>query len=384
LRLEAALLLGAAAVMAGCETSSTAATHSRPAPSPSAAAASPTSDPCGAGPAQTAGAPGKSVYRPDAGYATALAWSPDGRLFYTRREGIVMVVQAGGPHQFADVSAQVSTAGERGLLGLALSPGFAKDRMVYVFYSRSDDVTKQRVVRWTDCAGTGQQPTTVIDDLPASPPGNPNDCCHKGGRLAFGPDGKLYVTLGENHLSSAAQDKTSLRGKILRYNPDGSVPADNPFGNPVWAIGLRNPFGIAFGPDGTLLVTNNGPSGDAGSPGTGYDMVDIITRGGNYQWPLCYGYSHQLSGSCPAGSTEPAWSSETQTLVPTGATYVGLGGPHAAAGHFVFCSYRDGVMRIYLGPRNVVTGESGCSLDVKEGPDHALYFSNGSQILRLS
>jgi len=123
-----------------------------------------------------------------------------------------------------------STDGERGLLGLALSPTFDKDHFVYAFYSRADNQRLQRVVRWHDQGGAGTALTTIVDNLPAGA-----DCCHKGGRLAFGRDGKLYVTLGENHVASAAQNASDLRGKILRYNPDGTVPPDNPFGssNPV-------------------------------------------------------------------------------------------------------------------------------------------------------
>jgi glucose/arabinose dehydrogenase len=167
----------------------------------------------------------------------------------------------------------------------------------------------------------------------------------------------------------------------LRYNADGSVPGDNPFGNPVWAVGLRNPFGIAFGVDGTLFVTNNGPSGDAGSPSTGYDMVDIVTRASNYQWAVCYGYGHPITSgaSCPAGSTEPAWSSENSTVVPTGATWVDGAGPSGYANHFVFCTFDTGML-IYQGPHQVTHGPTNCRLDVKEGPDHALYYSDQSSI----
>src|SRR5438132_11819783 len=219
-----------------------------------------------------------------ADFATALAWAPDKRLFYAERSGTIRTFDGTTRGTFASVS--TSTEGERGLLGLALSPTFSKDHFVYAFYSRADDLTRQRVVRWLDRNGTGVNVTTIVENLPAGP-----DCCHKGGRLAFGPDGKLYVTLGENHVAADAQNPSSLRGKILRYNADGSVPADNPFGSsdPVWAIGLRNPVGLASGPDGSLLVTDNGPSGDAGTPGSGWDEVDKVVRGGNYQWPTCYG-----------------------------------------------------------------------------------------------
>src|SRR2546430_8961435 len=215
--------------------------------------------------------------------ATAVAWAPDNRLFYAERSGTIRTFDGTPRRTFATVS--TSTDGERGLLGLALSPTFAKDHFVYAFYSRADDLTRQRVVRWLDRNGTGVNVTTIVENLPAGP-----DCCHKGGRIAFGPDGKLYVTLGENHMAAEAQKTSSVRGKILRYNADGTVPSDNPFGsgNPVWAIGLRNPFGLAFSSDGTLMVTDNGPSGDAGTPGSGWDEVDRAVRGGNYQLPTCF------------------------------------------------------------------------------------------------
>ena len=115
---------------------------------------------------------------------------------------------------------------ERGLLGLAVSPTFARDRYVYAFHSNADR-SRQSIVRWKDCGGEGTE-ATVIVELPGG-----SDCCHKGGRLAFGPDGKLFVTLSEQHVASAAQDTSDVRGKVLRYNADGSVPADNPFGNAV-------------------------------------------------------------------------------------------------------------------------------------------------------
>jgi len=226
--------------------------------------------------------------------ATALAWAPDKRLFYAERSGTIRTFDGTTRRTFATVS--TSTDGERGLLGLALSPTFDKDHFVYAFYSRADDLTRQRVVRWLDRGGTGANVTTIVENLPAGP-----DCCHKGGRIAFGPDGKLYVTLGENHMAAEAQNTSSVRGKILRYNADGTVPGDNPFGsgNPVWAIGLRNPFGLAFSSDGTLMVTDNGPSGDAGTPGSGWDEVDRVVRGGNYQWPTCFGDGRHLQGlSC--------------------------------------------------------------------------------------
>ncbi len=321
-----------------------------------------------------------------ANFATALAFAPDGRLFWAERSGTIRVWQEGVSRVFAKVNTVTTqpngSYSERGLLGLAISPSFATDRFVYAFYSDASYRT-QHVIRWYDCNGTGLHPT-IIATFPAG-----NDCCHKGGRIAFGPDGKLYVTLGDEHDASSAQNVGDVRGKVLRYNPDGTIPPDNPFGrtNPVWAYGLRNPFGIAFSPTGELAITMNGPSGDAGSPATGYDTLYLnVSRGAHYPWPDCYGYSHPLATSTCGGGIAPNWSSETSTYVPTGATFVDASGPAGYAGHLVFCTYDKGMAIATPGSphASVRLGPSGCRFDVVEGPNHALYYSDVSHIYELA
>ena len=354
-------------------------TTATPAPSPATTATTAAPDPCAV---RKQAAPPASI---PAAFATALAFAPDGRLFFAERSGTVRVWQDGEAKVFARVTTVTSEPGggysERGLLGLAVSPTFASDHFVYAFYSNADR-THQDVVRWTDCAGAGNA-AKVIVQLPAG-----GDCCHKGGRLAFGPDGKLYVTLGDEHTSSAAQDASDVRGKVLRYNADGTVPTDNPFGadDPVWAAGFRNPFGIAFSAAGQLAVTVNGPTGDAGAPSTGYDTVSArVTRGATYQWGRCYGYSHPIAaGPCPG--TEPDWSSESRTVVPTGAAFVSAAGPAKYAGKLVFCTLDQGMLVLTEGSphASVVSGEPGCQLDVKQGPDNAIYFSDTDTIHRVA
>jgi len=350
-------------------------------------------DPCASPPVSVSGPPGQSVFVDGANFATALAWAPDGRLFFAERSGAIRVAANGAATTFATVPTVTTERSggysERGLLGLALSPNFTTDHFVYAFVSQPD-FTTQVVLRFRDCAGVASAPETIVT-LPSG-----NDCCHKGGRLAFGPDGKLYVTLGEEHSVTAGsvaseqsvpQDPGDVRGKILRYNPDGSIPPDNPFGpdDPAWAEGFRNPYGLAFG-DGRVFVTSNGPTGDLGL-GNGHDLAFEVTAGGRYQWPACYGYSHLTPGASSClGRPEPDWSSEDATVVPTGATWVDSAGPASEGGHFVFCTYYAG-LRIFTpgAPHATVTsGPSECRLDVKQGPDHALYFSDANAIYRLA
>lgn len=348
-------------------------------PPTSAASAAATPDSCAVG---TQPALPSSI---SAAFATALAVAPDGRLFWAERSGTVRVYQDGGARTFASVATVTTEAGggysERGLLGLALSHSFATDHLVFAFYSDPDRAT-QHVVRWRDCAGTAMD-KTLLATFPSG-----SDCCHKGGRVAVGPDGKLYVSLGEEHTAAAAQNTGDVRGKILRYNLDGSIPADNPFGaqNPVWAYGFRNPFGIAFSSTGQLAVTGNGPSGDDGSPSTGYDLAyTSVTRGTGYQWPNCYGYSHTLNSTgCGNGQPGPDWSSETSTVIPTGAAFVDSSGPAGLAGHLVFCTYAHGMEILTPGSphASVTAGPAGCTLDVVQGPDHAVWYSDTSHITR--
>jgi glucose/arabinose dehydrogenase len=376
-------VLAAAATVLACGST----TVTTPKPSATVTSATTPLTPTVRATADACAVPGQSP--PSSGFAatfpTALAFAPDGRLFYTERAGTVKAWQNGAAKTFATVPTVTTEAGggysERGLLGLAISPTFTSDRFVYAFYSDANR-TQQHVIRWKDCAGVGTGATVLIT-LPAG-----SDCCHKGGRLAFGTDGMLYVTLGEEHTAGAAQNTADPRGKVLRYRPDGGIPADNPFGptSPVWAYGLRNPFGIAVSATGQVAVTSNGPSGDAGSPGTGYDMLILsVTRGAGYQWPLCYGYSHPLAASNCGGRAAPDWSSESTTVVPTGAAFVDSAGPAPYAGHLVFCTY-DGGMRIATpgSPHaSVSAGPSQCKLAVVEGPNHALYMSDTNHVYRL-
>ncbi|MDP2950000.1 MAG: PQQ-dependent sugar dehydrogenase, partial [Chloroflexota bacterium] len=249
---------------------------------------------------------------------------------------------------------------------------------VYVFYSEPDadgQPQRQRLVRFTEVDGVGREMQVILDDLPVGP-----ECCHNGGRIKFGPDGKLYVSIGDAQRQERAQDLGSLAGKILRLNPDGSIPADNPFaGSPVYALGLRNPFGLAFHPlTGQLFASDNGPSG--------FDELNVIRAGANYGWP------HVTGAAGDSRFVDPIWSSGPTSVAPTGiAFYTGdpaSGGPGLANDLFL-CTWNEGRLeRLRLAEPafdQLLSKENSghtCQLDVVSGPDGALYFSDEGHIYR--
>jgi len=219
----------------------------------------------------------------------AVDLAPDGRLFVTERPGRVRIVQLGPggglqPDSWATVPASTSIDGERGLLGIALDPDFAQTRFVYLYYTyvAPGGAIRNKVVRMRDQSNRGVEETVILDGILGN-----ND--HDGGRLKFGPDGKLYVTTGDAENGDNAQSPSALAGKILRLNKDGSIPADNPTsGSPVWSLGHRNVQGIAWNPDtGALYETEHGPSNLF--PDCCNDEVNLIVPSGNYGWPTVRG-----------------------------------------------------------------------------------------------
>lgn len=344
------------------------------------------------GPLDPGGPDGMGVeiqtYVDGADFPTAIAIAPDGRLFYTEKStGEIRVVSAAGellPKPFASVPA--SSASERGLLGIALHPDFATNGWVYVYYTRSasgavtsalGDVLDNRVVRFVAAGDVAAGPEEVILTLPARP--GPN---HNGGQLAFGPDGGLYVTVGELAVAASAQDVTQPTGKILRINDDGSIPADNPFGadNPAFALGIRNSFGIGFDPvSGLAFVTENGTSG--------HDEVNRIVAGGNYGWPVVLGLADD------ARFIDPLVDFGNTSVVPTGIGFApdATFGENSRSRLFVaqyatgrvfrygLNAARDAVESVDL----FVHGLSGGITDLEFAPDGTLFMATRSQILHI-
>ena len=263
----------------------------------------------------------------------AVDLAPDGRLFITERPGRVRVARLGGatatldPQPWATVAARTGTNNEGGLLGIALDPRFASNGFVYLYYSYlRGSATVNRLVRMRDDNGVGKEETVLLDGVA----GSQN---HDGGRVKFGPDGKLYVTTGDAEVQSRAQDIGSPNGKVLRLNADGSIPTDNPFPNsPVWSYGHRNVQGIAWQPDtGALYETEHGPSGVF--PLCCQDEVNLIEKAKNYGWPTVTGQPHDARFVDPL-----VWSGRTDTWAPSGATFLAHAGP--LRGSFVFATLR--------------------------------------------
>lgn len=220
---------------------------------------------------------------------TTVAFPPDGsnRLFVNElQSGRIKIIQDGKLNAlpFTDVETMVMggfpSAGENGLIGLTFDPDYVANRYVYVTFAvRTPNGTLGKVARMKDQNNRAVGFEILLDNLPSAPG-------HQIENLAFGPDGKLYVSVGDAFEQDKAQDLNQYNGKILRLNSDGSIPADNPNPNSyVWASGLRNSFGLAFRENGDLLATENGPDMK--------DELNVIVKGGNYGWPIVLGISAQ-------------------------------------------------------------------------------------------
>lgn len=209
-----------------------------------------------------------------------LAFLPDGDALVTLRDrGQVVRIRDGEVSSLGTVPGVVAD-GEGGLLGLVVSPTFAQDRTVFVYATTAED---NRVLRMTLGDNGISDPEPILTGIPKA--GN-----HNGGRIAFGPDGQLYVATGDAGDSSAAQDSDSLGGKILRITPDGEPAPDNPEpDSPVWSSGHRNVQGLAWGEDGVMWASEFGQNT--------WDELNRIEPGGNYGWPQVEGVGDGASSS---------------------------------------------------------------------------------------
>ena len=199
--------------------------------------------------------------------------SKDGRIFVSEKRGSIRVVDNGTllTEPVGDIKAE--NIGDAGLLGLTLHPNFTQNHLFYVYYTYSNSTGLfNKVLMLTESNNRIIDSKTILDGIPG-------DEYRDGGRIKFGPDGKLYVSTGDASIPELSQDLDSLAGKILRTNEDGTIPQDNPFSNsPVYAYGFRNVQGLAWAPNSGALY-----SSDQG--GAGNDELNLISPGKNYGWP---------------------------------------------------------------------------------------------------
>jgi glucose/arabinose dehydrogenase len=227
---------------------------------------------------------------------------PDGELLVTERPGQLRLLKSGVELSVPDVE----STGEGGLLGATLHPDFVTNNWLYVYKTTEDGLgLRNRIVRYVLRDNTLTRDRVIIDDVPGA-------MYHDGGRITFGPDGYLYVTVGDALERNEAANPDSLEGTLLRLTAEGEPAPGNPFGTAVYSYGHRNAQGLAWDNDGRLWSSEHGRS----VGGSGFDEINLIQPGGNYGWPDSQG------DTVAAGTIAPARHSTADvTWAPGGLAY---------------------------------------------------------------
>lgn len=324
------------------------------------------------------------------GFLTAAAFAPDGRLFVLEQRGRVHVIKDGALLDTPFLDLPAALAGERGLLGIAFHPDFETNQQIYFYYTTEEGGTaRNRISRFTadgDVAQAGSEEVLVeLDPL--------STIFHNGGAMAFGPDGMLYVAVGDNVQTGTSQSFTSRFGKILRYNPDGTIPADNPFAastsgpyRAIWAMGLRNPYTFAFQPGTGRMHINDVGEG-------AWEEINLGRAGANYGWPATEGPTSNPSYDGPIlayAAFDPSPTLYSGNSIVGAAFYdppVNTFGD-AYAGDYFFADYVAGwIYRMDSGDWDTAYAfaQLGTAItNLLVGPDGALYVLSGSRVERIS
>jgi glucose/arabinose dehydrogenase len=337
----------AALALAACGSSDRPAATATATPSASPAASAAASPPATRVPARRTVATGLSV-------PWGIAFLPDGDALVAERTTarILRIPSGGGKPETVMRVPGVVAAGEGGLLGLAVSPRYARDRLVYAYFTSNTD---NRIVRFT----LGGKVRTVLTGLQKAG-------IHNGGRIAFGPDGKLYAGAGDAGNTANAQNRDALNGKILRMDPDGGVPAGNPFGSLVWTWGHRNVQGLAWDRAGRMWASEFGQNTR--------DEVNLIRRGRNYGWPDVEGTGDTQGGRF----TNPLVTWATSDASPSGAAIIGSNLYVAALRGE--CVWRIPIRGSSLGkPTRMLAGRYGRIRTVVAAPDKTLWVATSNR-----
>ncbi len=326
------------------------------------------------------------------GAPTAMAFAPDGRLFVCLQDGRVRVIKDGSLLSVPFVSINVDFFSERGLLGIAFDPNFAANHYLYLYYTVPTPA-HNRVSRFTVAGDTAASNSeTIILELNNLNSTNIDGGHGNGGALHFGPDGKLYIGVGEDYNGANAQTLSNLLGKMLRINADGSIPVDNPFYNTatgvnraIWALGLRNPFTFAIQPGTARMFIN-----DVGH--ATYEEIDDGIAGSNYGWPATEGPTSNPAYRGPIYYYGHGESSTTGCAIVGAAFYNPsvLQFPLTYLGKYFFADLCSGWIRILDPTTHTASGfATGISnpVDLQVGPDGALYYlaqGFAGQVFRVS
>ena len=307
-----------------------------------------------------------------------VAFTPDGRMLVTERRGTVQLYGSGAPGaaRLATLTVEgVREFGEAGLMGIAVDPSFASNGLVYVCATRlipPAGTPVNQVLRYRLAGSAWSFDAYVIRDGLRSG-GN-----HDGCRIRFDGSNHLWVTMGETGVEALSQDPNSLNGKILRVDPDGSIPADNPIipgatgRTAVYSWGHRNPQGIAF--NGTdVYAVEHGPDTD--------DEINFIVPGANYGWPLL-----RQTGGPARGMKDPIWSSGGVTFATSGAAFVSGDQWGTWSGSLFVVALKDTSLRRFTVTPTVATQQDlllkakyGRLRGAVQGPDGALYITTSNR-----
>ena len=307
---------------------------------------------------------------------TAMEIAPDGRIFVCQQTGQLRVIKNGALVATPFVTLNVDPSGERGLLGVAFDPNFSSNQFVYVYYTVPSTPRHNRVSRFTangDVAVSGSEVILLeLDSLSSA-------TNHNGGAIHFGPDGKLYIAVGENANGSNSQTLSNLLGKMLRINSDGSIPPDNPFFNTatgtnraIWALGLRNPFTFAFQPgSGRMFINDVGQS-------TWEEINDGIA-GSNYGWPTTEGVTTNPLFRSPLFVYGHGTGPTTGCAIAGGAFYnpTTVQFPSSFVGKYFFADLCSGWIRVFDPAASTAVGfATGINnpVDLKVSADGSLYY----------
>jgi glucose/arabinose dehydrogenase len=330
----------------------------------------------------------------------AMTFLPDGRLLVTEKRGKLKLLDL-GTRRAGDIGGvpAIAYGGQGGFGDVILHPAHAQNSLVYLSYSEAGDggtngaaVARAKIALDANSGGRLENLQVIWRQVPKV-----SSRGHWGHRLAFGPDGKLWISSGERQQFTPAQDMKSTLGKIVRLNEDGSAPADNPFHSQggvtaqIWSLGHRNPLGIAFDAQGRLFEHEMGPRGG--------DELNLIRKGANYGYPTVSNGDHYDGGNIPDHSTRPEFEPPLITwnpvISPAGfIIYTGKMFPEWTGNGFIGGLSSESLVRVEFrdnGAREVQRFDMGKRIrEVEQGPDGAIWLledernGSGGRLLKLT